>query len=61
MIRNVLATASADCTVRVWDMAWPKSILTLSHPEKVKEGEEGKNERDGKGGWSLKVRVATIL
>lgn len=35
MIRNILASASTDGTVRVWDMVWPKSVLTLRHPNKV--------------------------
>lgn len=34
-IRNILASASADCTVRVWDLAYPKTVVTLSHPEKA--------------------------
>ena len=41
IIRNVLASASADCTVRVWDMAWPKLLLTLRHTDKVKQKGEG--------------------
>ena len=30
-----MASASADCSVRVWDMAWPKCVLTIGHPDKV--------------------------
>ena len=35
-MRNILASASADCSVCVWDMAWPKCVLTLPHPDKVR-------------------------
>ena len=35
VVRNILASASADCTVRVWDMAWPKCVLSIPHPDKV--------------------------
>ena len=34
-VRNILASASADCTVKVWDMAWPKCVLSIPHPDKV--------------------------
>ncbi len=34
-VRNILASASADRSVKVWDMAWPKCVLTISHPDKV--------------------------
>ena len=35
VVRNILASASADRTVRVWDMAWPKCVLSIPHPDKV--------------------------
>ena len=35
VVRSILASASADCSVRVWDMVWPKCALTIPHPDKV--------------------------
>ena len=35
VVRNVLASCGADCTARVWDMAGPRCVLTLPHPDKV--------------------------
>ena len=35
LLRNVLVSASADGTVRVWDMNWPRCVLTLKHKDKV--------------------------
>jgi periodic tryptophan protein 1 len=34
-MRNVLATGSADCEVRVWDLANRTTLLTLPHQDKV--------------------------
>ena len=36
IVRTALASASADKTVRVWDMCGPKCVLTLPHPDKVR-------------------------
>ena len=35
IVRTVLASASADKSVRIWDMCGPKCVLTLPHPDKV--------------------------
>ena len=34
-LRKILASASADQSVKLWDMAWPKCVLTIPHPDKV--------------------------
>ena len=33
--RNVLASASADCSVCVWNLQERKTLLLLPHPDKV--------------------------
>ena len=35
-LRKILASASADRSVKLWDMAWPKCVLTIAHPDKVR-------------------------
>lgn len=35
IVRTALASASADKTVRVWDMCGRRCVLTLPHPDKV--------------------------
>ena len=35
VVRTALASASADKTVRVWDMCGPKCVLSLPHTDKV--------------------------
>ena len=34
-VRSVLASASADCSVKVWDMNGPRCVETLQHADKV--------------------------
>jgi len=36
-IRSIIASGSADCSVRVWDLSKEKCVLVIPHPDKVGE------------------------